>query len=89
MWWVYVVVVVLFVLAIYGFASLAGLQTRVLSRRTTRTAEDLYDQYADSPRKQRRYAREHGGTWSDDDPSDQSPLLGPRPQPPPGRQSRS
>ena len=25
----------------------------------------MYPQYADSPRKQRRYAQEHGGTWSE------------------------
>jgi hypothetical protein len=26
----------------------------------------MYDQYADSPHKQRRYAKEHGETWHDD-----------------------
>jgi hypothetical protein len=38
----------------------------VLARKTTRTAESMYDEYADSPRKQRRYAREHGGEWRED-----------------------
>ncbi|HUK72133.1 MAG TPA: hypothetical protein VLW50_25750 [Streptosporangiaceae bacterium] len=29
--------------------------------------ESIHDKYADSPRKQRRYATEHGGEWRDDD----------------------
>lgn len=45
---------------------------RTLNRRTTRTAEDMYDQYADSPRKQRRYAREHGGERRDEPAKDPS-----------------
>jgi hypothetical protein len=29
------------------------------------TAQDMYDNYADSPRKQRRYAKRHGGEGHD------------------------
>jgi hypothetical protein len=38
-------------------------------RKNTRTAEDLYPLYADSIRKQRKYAKEHGGQWRDDEGS--------------------
>jgi hypothetical protein len=31
-----------------------------------RAAQDLYPSYADSLRKQHRFAREHGGQWHDD-----------------------
>jgi hypothetical protein len=34
-----------------------GFTTRFLSSRTDRTAESMYGDYADSLRKQRRYAR--------------------------------
>ena len=62
-WWEILIVIVVVVLAIWGFASMVGLQTRTLTRRTSRRAEDEYDRFADSPRKQRRYAKEHGGEW--------------------------
>jgi hypothetical protein len=60
-----VVIVALFVVGIYSFAVLCGWQTRLLSRRTNRRAEDMYDEYAGTPREQRRYAKEHGA-WQDD-----------------------
>ncbi len=59
MWLAYLVIVVVLVFGAYAFAKLAGFQTRTLTRRTTRRAEDLYDQYAEPP------ARRAGG----DDPS--------------------
>jgi hypothetical protein len=65
MWWTYIVVVPLFALGIYGFILLARTETGWLSRRTTRTVDSTYDSYADSLRKQRRYANKHGGTWRD------------------------
>jgi hypothetical protein len=61
MWWLYVIVAVVLLFGIYAFLTFAGFETRVLSRRTTRTAESMYPGYADSLRKQRRYAREHDG----------------------------
>ena len=61
--WLDIGIVALFLFAGYAFLQLVGWRTRGLSRRTKRTAEDLYDQYGDSPRKQRRYARQHGGSW--------------------------
>jgi hypothetical protein len=66
-WWIYVVVVLLFAFGIYAFISIVGFRTHQVTRRTTRTAADMYDSYADSPRKQRRYARERGGEWRDED----------------------
>jgi hypothetical protein len=67
-WWETVLFLMAVAVAIWGFASIVGFRTRTLTRKTDRTAEDLYPDYADSVRKQRRYAREHGGYWHDDEP---------------------
>jgi hypothetical protein len=63
--WLDVGIVALFAVGVYCFAVLTGWQTRLISRRTNRRAEDMYDQYAGSRHKQRS-AREHGATWHDD-----------------------
>ena len=69
-WWEEILFLMAAGLAIWGFISLVGFRTRTLTGRSHRTAEDLYGNYADSPRKQRRYAREHGGQWRDhEDPA--------------------
>lgn len=73
--WLDIVIIALMAFAIYAFLTWSGLQKRLMTRKTGRTAEDMYDSYADSPRKQRRYAREHGGEWRTDDPA--SPPRGP------------
>jgi hypothetical protein len=66
MWWLDdIVVPVLLLLGFCCFAMLVGFRTRMLTRKTTRRAEDLYPQYADSAREQRKYAKEHGGQWPD------------------------
>lgn len=54
MWWMDIVVVVLLVFGIYGFVTLVGFNTRWLTRKTDRRAEDLYDQFADPPRSRHR-----------------------------------
>ena len=74
MWWLDIVVPALLVLAVFGFVLAVRLQTQRLTGRTTSTAEDLYSRYADSPRKQRKYAREHGGQWQEDG-GQQDPLA--------------
>jgi hypothetical protein len=66
-WWQYIIIAAVILLGIYGFLTLTRFETRVLSRRTNRTAADMYPSYADSLRKQRRYARQHGGEWESDD----------------------
>lgn len=54
MWWVDIVVVILFILGIYGFATLVGFNTRWLTGKTHRRAEDLYDDYSEPrPRRHR------------------------------------
>ena len=67
MWWQYIVIAAVLVLGIYAFLVFTGFETRTLSRRTTRRPEDLYPNYADSLRKQRRSARQHGGEWTSHD----------------------
>jgi hypothetical protein len=62
-WWETILFLIAVILAIWGFASMVGFRTSSLTRRTDRTATDMYDQFADSPRKQHRYARDHGGEW--------------------------
>jgi hypothetical protein len=59
-WWLYLIVAALLLFGIYAFLTLIGFETQTLSRRTSRTAESMYPSYADSARKQRRYARQHG-----------------------------
>jgi len=59
MWWEYILIVAVLVAGIYSFGKLAGFEKRVLTRRTSRTAEDMYGSYPD-PRKPRRDARRHG-----------------------------
>ena len=60
-WWEIILFFAAVILAIYGFASIVGFRTRTLTRRTDRTAENMYDNFADPTRKQRRDAREHSG----------------------------
>ena len=67
MWWQYIIIAAVILFGIYGFLTLTSFETRVLSRRTSRRAEDLYPRYADSLRKQRRSAKEHDGEWTSDD----------------------
>lgn len=69
MWWEYIVIAGVLLFGIYAFASLVGFQTRLMTRRGSRTVESMYNAYADSPRKQRRYARQHGDEWKDDEPA--------------------
>jgi hypothetical protein len=54
MWWIDIVVPILMALGVYCFLSLAGFRTRSLTRKTDRTAEDMYDNYADPPGKRHR-----------------------------------
>ena len=48
MWWIYIVMPILFAVAIYGFISWTGAQKRFLTRKTDRSAENMYDEFADS-----------------------------------------
>lgn len=73
-------IVALLLFGVYAFLQLAGWRTRALTSRTTRTAEDMYDQCGDSPRKQRRYAREHGGDWRDHSGGEPVPPTVPQPR---------
>jgi hypothetical protein len=66
MWWLEdIIIPAVLLLGVYGFVRVVRLQTQRLTSRTTRTAEDLYPSYADPLRKQRKYAKEHGGQWRD------------------------
>ena len=67
MWWQYIVIAAVILFGIYGFLVLTRFETRKLSRRTSRTAADMYPGYADSPRRQRQYVRQHGGERASDD----------------------
>jgi hypothetical protein len=63
--WIYVIVVALLIFGIYAFLAITGVQMRWLSRRSNKTDESIYGNYGDSDRKQHRYARQHGDTWTD------------------------
>ena len=60
-WWEIILFFASVILAIYGFASIVGFRTRTLTHRTGRTAENMYDNYAELTPRQRRQARRHGG----------------------------
>jgi hypothetical protein len=60
-WWEIILFFAAVILAIYGFASIVGFRTRTLTRRTDRTAENMYDNFAAPSRQQRGDAREHCG----------------------------
>ena len=59
--WLAIGIVFVLAVGVYSVAVLTGFQTR----RSNRRAEDAYGQYADSPRRQRKFAQEHGGTRRD------------------------
>jgi hypothetical protein len=59
-WWEYVIVAAILLFGIYAFLTLTGFETRILSRRTNRTAESVYSNYADPSRRQRRHAGRPG-----------------------------
>ena len=54
MWWIYIVAPALLTFGVYGFLTIVGFETRWLTRKTDRRAEDLYDDYADPPRHRHR-----------------------------------
>jgi hypothetical protein len=54
MWWTTIIVVALLAFGILGFVSMVRLFAQRLTSETTRRAEDMYDQYADSPRERHR-----------------------------------
>jgi uncharacterized protein YjiS (DUF1127 family) len=58
MWWTWIVAAVVAVAVIYMFGSLVAVQTRWVTRRTGRRAEDLYREHAGSMREQRQTASE-------------------------------
>ena len=64
-WWEIILFIAVVVFAIYAFASIVGFRMRSLTLPTDRTAENMYDNYADPSRKQRSYARHHGGEGHD------------------------
>jgi hypothetical protein len=59
-WWETLLFIAAVLLAIWGFASIVGFRTRTLTRRTDRTAENMYGNFADPTLKQRKDARDHG-----------------------------
>ena len=62
MWWEYLIAAGVLALVVYAFVSLVRFRTEMMTRKTDRTAEDLYDRYADGPssgRRGRRLARKH------------------------------
>jgi hypothetical protein len=65
MWLQYLIGAAVLIGLDYCVSVMIGYRTRILTRKTDRTAESMYDDYADSIRQQRKYAAEHGGEWRD------------------------
>jgi hypothetical protein len=69
MWWMDdIVVPALLILGVYCFVWLVLRRRRTSTRRSNRTAESMYPLYADSIKKQRKYAEEHGTRRDDGSP---------------------
>jgi hypothetical protein len=51
-WWQDIIIVAVIALGIYGFVLLARYTTQQMTRKTDRTAEDMYDEF-DSARKEK------------------------------------
>jgi len=65
-------------LRIYAFIELAGFPDTVDNRRSERTAESMYGNYADSThRAQRRYAKRHGAPGTTGQPTAGRRKVGP------------
>jgi hypothetical protein len=64
-WWEYVIVAGVLLFGIYAFLVLVGVQTRILTRRTDRTAESMYGSYGDPRRKRRGPATRRDGDTED------------------------
>ena len=58
MWWMDVIVAILLIVGVYGLLVLTGFEKRVLTRKTSRTAESIYANYADSAGKRPSRARQ-------------------------------
>ena len=54
MWWEYIFGAAVLILVVYCFLAIVGFRTRLLTRKTDRTAESMYISYADLSRKQRK-----------------------------------
>ena len=71
-WWEYVIVIGALLVGIYAFFATSRYVGRVLTKGSNPSADSVYQNYADSVHKQHRYARRHGGEWTDDE----SPYIG-------------
>jgi hypothetical protein len=67
MWWEDILIGAFLIFGVCCFLYLVGFRTKTFTRKSSRTAENLYDNFADSPKEQAKYAREHGGTWREGD----------------------
>ena len=54
MWWIYIVIVAVLAFGVYALLTLVGFETRLLTRKTDRRAENMYDEFADSPGRRHR-----------------------------------
>lgn len=76
--WVDIGIAAFLIFGLYACWQVFRVQARLANRRSIRRAEDLYDQYADTPRQQRKYAKEHGGSWVEEPDTYRHPTA-PRP----------
>ena len=64
-WWEYILIAGVLILGIYSFRVFTRYQTHQLSRKSDRTAESIYRNYAD-PDGEVPFARKHGSAPRDD-----------------------
>lgn len=66
-WWEYVIVIGVLLVGIYAFFATSRYVGRILTKGSSPSADSMYQNYGDSVHKQYRYARHHGGEWTDDE----------------------
>jgi hypothetical protein len=65
MWLFDILIVLVLIAGVWGFVTMTRSRTRSLSSHTSRSAEDMYDEFADPPAVQKRFARKRSGSWRD------------------------
>jgi len=54
-WWQYIIAVAVIAVALYGFVMLARYMTKQFTRKTDRTAEDMYEEFGSARKDKDRW----------------------------------
>jgi len=54
-WWQYIIIVAVLALGIYGFVVFVRYMTQQMTRKTDRSAEDMYDEFGSARKEKNRW----------------------------------